>query len=125
MKQRFLGELVGTFLLVFFGCSAVATAVTFDAPVGLFQVAAVWGLGLTVSIFLTGSLSGAHLNPAISLAFTMTGDLPRRMLLPYVAAQFIGAFLAAVCVYALFGGAIRLFEEATGIVRGKAGSEGS
>ena len=123
MKQRFFGELVGTFLLVFFGCSAVATAVTFNAPVGLFQVAAVWGLGLSVAIYLTGSISGAHLNPAISLAFTMTGELPKRMLIPYVLAQFLGAFLAAAGVYALFGGAIRLHEEAIGVVRGSAGSE--
>ena len=55
----FKGELLGTFLLVFFGCGVVATAVALQAPVGLFQVAIVWGLGLATAIFLTRKLSGA------------------------------------------------------------------
>jgi glycerol uptake facilitator protein len=48
-----IGEIVGTFLLIFFGCGAVAGAVALDAFHGVFQVAAVWGLGLTVAILLT------------------------------------------------------------------------
>lgn len=123
MFRAAIGELAGTFLLVFFGCGAVATAVAFEAPVGLFQVAAIWGLGLAVAIYLTGALSGAHLNPAISLAFAVVGDFPMRRLPAYCLAQLAGATLAAAAVYVLFGGAIAMKEAELGVSRGAAGSE--
>lgn len=129
MKGRNLswvqGELVGTFLLIFFGLSAVATAVTFEAPVGLFQVAVVWGMGLSAAIFLTGHLSGAHLNPAVTLAFVVFKKFPAKQALCYVALQFLGAFLAAGAVFALFGGALSAFELKEGLTRGAPGSEAS
>ncbi|MEZ5300862.1 MAG: aquaporin [Verrucomicrobiales bacterium] len=125
MRQAIFAELAGTFLLVFFGCGVVATAVALGAPVGLFQVAIVWGLGLAAAIFLTGHLSGAHLNPAITLAFAAFSDFPKARVPSYIAAQFAGAFLAAAAVYALFGNAIGAMESAAGIVRGEAGSEAS
>jgi len=125
MSRWFLGELIGTFLLVFFGCGVVATAVALEAPVGLFQVAIVWGLGLTVAIFITAKASGAHFNPAITLAFALIRDFPKERVLGYFSAQFLGAFLAAAVVYTLFGGSIRSFEERNDIVRGTTGSEAS
>lgn len=121
----FPSEVLGTFILVLFGCGSVATAVTFGAPVGLFQVAIVWGLGLALAITLTGPHSGAHLNPAITVAFGLLTDFPKSRIGGYIIAQFIGALLAAACVYMLFGPAIAAFESATGIVRGEAGSEAS
>jgi glycerol uptake facilitator protein len=125
MKNWFLGELVGTFVLVFCGCGAVATSVAWDIPVGLFQVAVVWGLGLTMAIFLCGGASGAHFNPAITLAFAFVRRFPKHRILPYLGAQFLGAFLAAAMVYVIFGGGISQFESANGIVRGQVGSEAS
>ena len=92
---------------------------------GLFQVAIVWGLGLTVAIYLTGALSGAHLNPAITLAFVVCQGFPVKRGLGYVVVQFAGAFLAAAVVYALFGGAISAFELEKGLIRGNSGSEAS
>jgi len=121
----FLSELVGTFLLVFFGCGAVITSVCCDAPVGVFQVAIVWGFGLMTAIFLTAHHSGAHLNPAISLAFAVFGDLPGRRLPGYIGAQFLGAFTAAAVLFVLFLGSIEAFESRNGIVRGGVGSEAS
>jgi glycerol uptake facilitator protein len=125
MARWFTGELLGTFLLVFFGCGAVATSVSVGAPVGLFQVAIVWGLGLTVAIYLTGGLSGAHLNPAITLALASFTDFPFKRVPIYFLAQFLGAFLAAAAVYGLFGGFINSFENENGIQRGAQGSEAS
>ena len=125
MPGWFKGELVGTFLLVFFGCGAVATAVAAQAPVGLFQVAIVWGLGLSTAIYLTGTLSGAHLNPAITLAFAVLTDFPLKQVPGYVVAQFAGAFLGAAAVFGLFGGSIEAFEKSNEIVRGTPGSEAS
>ena len=110
----FKGELLGTFLLVFFGCGVVATAVALQAPVGLFQVAIVWGLGLATAIFLSRKLSGAHLNPAMTLAFAVFAEFPAKRVPAYLAAQFLGAFLAATAVFGLFGGAIEAFEISNG-----------
>jgi len=111
IPKWFLGEFIGTFLLVFFGCGAVATAVACGAQVGLFQVAIVWGLGLTSAIYATTHLSGAHFNPAITLAFAVFEDFPKCRILPYFCAQFLGAFMAAAFLY--------LFQ------RGEKGSEAS
>lgn len=121
----FAAELLGTFLLVLFGCGSVATAVTLGAPVGLFQVAIVWGLGLALAITVTGAHSGAHLNPAITLAFAVWTDFPKSRIAGYVVAQLLGAFIAAAVVYLLFGPAIAVFEAGAAITRGEVGSEAS
>ncbi len=121
----FASEVLGTFLLVFFGIGSVATAVASGITFGLFQVAAVWGLGLSVAIFLTAHHSGAHLDPAITLAFAFFGDLPKRRVPGYIAAQFAGAFLAACAVFLLFGGSVMAFEDGSHLARGTAGSEAS
>ena len=121
----FIGESFGTFLLVFFGCGSVCAAVTTGAQVGVFQVAIVWGLGIAIAIYLTGALSGAHLNPAVTLSLAVWSDFPKARVLPYVAAQFCGAFAAAAVLYFLFGGALQTFEQAHHIVRGQPGSEAS
>jgi len=125
MPKWFASEVAGTFLLVFFGCGSVANAVAGSAYQGLFQVAAIWGLGLSAAIFLSAKHSGAHLNPAITLAFSVFGDFPKRRVPGYIAAQFVGAILAAVCVLSLFGPTITAFEQANGILRGEPGSEAS
>lgn len=117
-SQEFFGELLGTFILVFFGCGAVAVTVLFSAHAGLFQVAAVWGLGVTLAIYATRHLSCAHLNPAVSLAMVLGRRMTLRRLPVYLVAQLLGAFLAAAVLYAIFSGSIAAFEAAQGIVRG-------
>lgn len=124
-RREYLGEFFGTFLLVFFGLSAVVLAAIISAYVGLVQVALIWGLGLMVAITLTGPASGAHLNPAITLAFAAQTDFPWKKVPHYLAAQFIAAFLAALAVYFTFSSPIEAFEGANEIVRGQAGSERS
>src|SRR3954466_1931316 len=106
------GEFIGTFLLVFFGCGSVAAAVLTGAQVGIFQVAIVWGLGIATAIFLTGSLSGAHLNPAVTCALATCGRFPGRRVLPYMAVQLAGAFVAAAVLHAVFAGPLAAFEAA-------------
>ena len=95
------GEVIGTFILVFFGCGSVAVSILFSANIGLFQVAAVWGGGLTIAIYSTRHLSDAHFNPAVSLAMVLSKRLPLSKLPAYVAAQFCGAFMAAAVLYML------------------------
>src|SRR3954470_4019406 len=104
-QKEFCGETLGTFILVFFGCGSVATALLTGAQVGIFQVAIVWGIGIALAIQLTAALSGAHLNPAVTLALVASGKLPWGKTLHYLLAQFAGAFLAAATLHLIFAGA--------------------
>lgn len=117
------GELIGTFIMVFFGCGAVAAAVLLGAQVGIFQVAIVWGLGVATAIYVAGTLSGAHLNPAVTLAMAVFSDFPRRRVLPYIGLQLIGAFAASAVLFVIFGNSFAVYEREHGIVRGEPGSE--
>jgi len=121
----FTGEFVGTFLLVFFGCGSIASAVLTGAQVGVFQVAIVWGLGIATAIYLTGALSGAHLNPAVTVSMAVWTDFPKNRVAGYIAAQLLGAFAAAAVLFFIFGDALTAFEKANHLVRGQPGSEAS
>ena len=110
-------------MLVFFGCGSVCAAVATGAQVGVFQVAIVWGIGIATAIYLTGSLSSAHLNPAVTIAAATWSRFPVRLVAPYVLVQMIAAFTAAALLYAIFGGAIAGYEAKHGIIRGAPGSE--
>lgn len=123
IPRWFTGEVIGTFLLIFFGCGAVCAAVTTGAQVGVFQVAIVWGLGITTAIYVTGALSGAHLNPAVTLTMAVWSDFPVARVVPYIAAQMLGAFVASALLYLIFGGAISQYERLNQIDRGMPGSE--
>ena len=118
-----IGEFIGTFLLVFFGCGSVCAAVATGAQVGVFQVAIVWGLGIATAIYLTGSLSSAHLNPAVTIAAAIWSRFPLRLVLPYIAVQMLAAFLGAAVIYPIFSGSLDAYETKNGITRGQAGSE--
>jgi len=125
LRIEFLGEVLGTFLLVFFGCGSVCTAVTTGALVGVFQVAIVWGLGIAIAIYLTGGLSGAHLNPAVTISLAVYRKFPAWKIVPYIAAQVLGAFLASAILFLIFSDAIGSYEKNHGITRGIEGSEAS
>ena len=121
MKQHaatYFGEFLGTFILVFFGTSAVAVSILFNALAGVVQVAAVWGLGVTLAIYATRHLSCAHLNPAVSLGMVLAGRMRPRLLLPYWTSQLFGAIVAGATVLLLFHDSIASYEEANSIVRG-------
>ena len=118
----FVGEMLGTFILVFFGISAVAVSVLFSAHSGLFQVAMVWGIGVFIAIYCTRHLSCAHLNPAVSLAMVLAKRMEVKKLPVYWLAQIIGAFLAAAMLYLLFSHSIASFEQVHHLVRGEADS---
>ncbi len=122
-----LAEALGTFILVLFGIGSVAAAVFTGAQVGLWQVAAVWGFGVTLAIYVTGAVSGAHLNPAISLAFAIfrSRQFPVNRLFAYWGAQLLGAVIAGVAVLILFNPFIDKFEADNDIVRGEIGSQKS
>jgi glycerol uptake facilitator protein len=125
LSTALVGELIGTFLIVFFGCGCVAASVTTGAQSGVFQIAIVWGLGVAIAIHCTAALSGAHLNPAVTVAATVWQGFNKGRVLPYITAQMLGGFIGAAAVYVMFDDALTVFESTNHITRGLAGSEAS
>ena len=127
MPRVYLAEVAGTFLLVLFGTGAIASAVLTGSLVGLWQVAAVWGFGVALAIYATASVSGAHLNPAVTLAVAIfrRKRFPWTRVLPYWGAQLLGGVLAGAVVLAVFGPFIERFEQEHALIRGAAGSQHS
>ncbi len=117
-SKEFIGETLGTFLLVLFGRGSVAVSVLFGAYQGIMQIAMVWGIGVTLAIYLTRHLSCAHLNPAVSVAMVMGRRMLARKLPVYLIAQFTGAILAGFVIYLLFGPSISAYESLHKIIRG-------
>lgn len=120
--KGFVGELIGTFVLTLFGCGSVAMAVLFGEYGSIFQIAMVWGVGVTLAIYLTRHLSCAHLNPAVTIAMVLSKRMTTSKLLAYLTAQLIGAFLAGAVLYLLLFPSISAYELAHGIERGTAAS---
>lgn len=118
LSKEFKGETLGTFMLVLFGCGSVAVSVLFNAHQGLMQIALAWGIGVTLSIYLTRHLSCAHLNPAVTVAMVMSKRMSAKKLPVYLTAQFLGAFLAGLAIYILFSPSISAFESTHSIIRG-------
>jgi glycerol uptake facilitator protein len=117
------GEFFGTLILVFFGVGAVQAAVATGAQAGLWQVAVVWAIAVSLAIYATAAYSGAHINPAITLVAAVYDRMPIPRVVVYWLAQFAGAAAAALILYALFAEAILELERQHGLLRGGPGSE--
>ena len=100
--RRLTAELVGTFALVFAGCGAVMVEAKTGA-LGHVGVAITFGLVIMAMIYAVGHISGAHLNPAVSLAFALNQHFPWTSLVGYWAAQLAGAFAAAAILRGSLG----------------------
>ena len=120
--KEFIGEFLGTFILVLFGCGSVAVAVLFGEYNSIFQIALAWGFGVMLAIYLTRHLSCAHLNPAVTIAMAVSKRMTVRKLPSYLGAQFLGAFIGGLSIFLLFSPSIEAYESVNGIVRGAASS---
>lgn len=116
MKQ-YIGEFIGTMLLVFIGCGAVAVSVVYGT-LNLWGVAVIFGMGVSLAIYTVQSIGPAHLNPAVSMAMVLSKKLSLKKLPYFVLAQCCGAFMGAVLVLVVFNQAIIKYEALHGIVRG-------
>src|SRR5262249_27525559 len=123
LARALVAEYVGTIILVFLGMGAVNAAVVTGAQQGLWQVAVLWAVGVSLGIYTAASLSGAPLNPAIRVAAAVYEELSWWRVLPYSVAQTAGAASASVVLYGLFSEAIVEFERRHGLLRGGPGSE--
>jgi glycerol uptake facilitator protein len=128
MPQRSLfsccvAEFLGTWILVFLGCGAVHSAVLTGALAGLGQVALVWGIGVMVGVYASAGVSGGHINPAMTIAFTVWGLFPIGRAIAYIVSQVAGAILAAALLYTIFQAPLAEKESERGVTRGQPGSE--
>src|SRR6266699_4080939 len=102
-----IGEFFGTMVLILFGDGVVATSFLFEPFTTEWVVVMLgWGLAVMLGIYVAGAISGAHMNPAVTLALAVRGKLPWNKVLPYWAAQVLGAFVAAAILYFVYQGAI-------------------
>lgn len=95
LLRRSAAEGLAAFALVFAGCGAVVTNATHQGALGSVGVSLVFGLVIMVMIYATGHLSGAHINPAVTIAFTLTRHFPGRDAIAYIGAQLVGAAAGA------------------------------
>jgi aquaporin NIP len=102
LRRRAAAEAIGAFALVFAGCGAIVTDATRGGALGAVGVSLVFGLVIMAMVYATGHLSGAHLNPAVTLAFVLTRHFPRREALAYIGAQLLGAIAAAALLLAVW-----------------------
>jgi aquaporin NIP len=100
LARRAAAEGLAAFALVFAGCGAVVTNATHHNALGSVGVSLVFGLVIMVMIYATGHLSGAHINPAVTVAFTLTRHFPGRDAVAYIGAQLLGAAAGAFLLLA-------------------------
>lgn len=106
LPRRLVAEAVGTGVLVLFGAGAVTAALTvgrqLDYPT-LGMIAIAFAVAVAIPIYAFGSTSGAHINPAVTLALALTGRFPKPEVAPYIGAQVVGGFVGALLIVASFG----------------------
>ena len=101
-RDTLLGELsaemLGTFTLIIFGVGVVAQTVLTPFTAGAQSIHWAWGIGVTMGVYVAGGISGAHINPAVTVAFAVRRGFPWAKVAPYIVAQTLGAFLAALVI---------------------------
>ncbi|MGX7196558.1 MIP/aquaporin family protein [Enterococcus olivae] len=115
-----LAEAIGTFVFVLLGLASVAILIVTGTDISYGEMAVVWGIGVSLGIYIAGFVSGAHLNPAVTISLAIWAKFPWKKVVSYIIAQTIGAFVAAATVYGLFRSVIVNYEVSNNIVRGTA-----
>ena len=109
--REILAEFLGTFVLIVFGVGVVAQVVLSKQTAGTYlSINLAWGLAVTMGCYVSAGVTGAHLNPAVTLALAVHRRFPWYKVLPYSVAQLAGAFVASVLVYATYHEALTAFD---------------
>lgn len=118
LKAQCIAEFLGTGLFLFFGIGCLCAVKVAGASFGLWEICIVWGLGISLAVYLTAGISGGHLNPAITIAMWLFACFPRRKVLGYCVSQIAGAFCGAALAYGLYHNLFADVETAQHMVRG-------
>lgn len=102
LGRRAIAEGLAAFALVFAGCGAIVADASYGGALGTIGIALAFGLVIMAMVYATGHLSGAHINPAVTLAFTLTRHFPAREAGAFVVAQLAGAVAAALALLAIW-----------------------
>ncbi|MCQ4260329.1 MIP/aquaporin family protein [Stutzerimonas stutzeri] len=122
LRGQCIAEFLGTALLIFFGTGCVAAMKLGGADLGLWEISIIWGIGVSMGVYLAAGVSGAHLNPAVSIALWLFGTFERNKVPAYILAQVAGAFCSAALVYGLYSSLFFDFEQAQQMTRGSLAS---
>jgi MIP family channel proteins len=123
LLRELLAEFFGTFILIVFGVGVVAQVVLSRNTAGTYlSINIAWGLAVTMGCYVSAGVTGAHINPAVTLALAVHRKFPWGKVLPYALAQIAGAFVASAVVYLTYREALGAFD---GGVRQVAGAQGT
>ena len=123
--RELLAEFLGTFVLIAFGCGVVAQTVLSKQSAGsMLSINIAWGIAVMMGCYVSAGITGAHLNPAVSVGLAVHRRFPWSKVLPYSLAQTAGAFVAAAVVYAAYSDALTAFDGGTRQVIGNIGTGG-
>jgi MIP family channel proteins len=123
--REMLAEFLGTFVLIVFGVGVVAQTVLSNGTAGtMLSINIAWGLAVTMGCYVAAGVTGAHLNPAVTLALAVHRHFPWNKTAPYVVAQFLGAFVASFVVYLTYREALTAFDGGLRQVVGAHGTAG-
>src|SRR5665213_820477 len=100
--KKYIAEVIGTFALVFCGTGAIIINQESGGAITQVGIAITFGLIVTAMIYTLGDISGAHINPAVTIAFWVAKEFPAKEILPYIISQAIGAFFASLILKYLF-----------------------
>jgi MIP family channel proteins len=124
-SREVAAEFFGTFILMVFGLGVVAqTVLSNNASGSVLSINIVWGLAVTLGVYASAGVSGAHLNPAVTIALAVHRGFPWRKVPPFLVGQLAGAFVASVLVYATYYEALNAFDGGRRMVEGVTGTAG-
>lgn len=125
LAREMAAEFLGTFIVIMFGAGVVAQFVLSGGSAGNYlSINLAWGLGVTMAIYVAGGVSGAHLNPAVTVAFAVHRRFPWSKVIPYSLAQLAGAFTAAALVFFVYREAFNHFDGGIRQIAGPHGTAG-
>ena len=121
MRREFFAEFLGTFVLMVFGLGVNAQVFLGDETFGnFFSVNLGWGVAVMLGVYTAGRITGGHLNPAVTIAMFVRGSLGISKVAPYIAAQFLAAFVASAVVFGVYSEQLAAYESSLQIPDGVA-----
>ncbi|MEW6213142.1 MAG: MIP family channel protein [Acidobacteriota bacterium] len=125
LKREILAEFLGTFILIALGAGVVAQVVLSNNANGSYiSINIAWGIAVTMGVYVAGGVSGAHLNPAVTLALAVRRGFPWSKVIPFSLAQIAGAFVASALVFAVYSEAFDAYDAGARVVTGAKSTAG-